>query len=80
MKNSGVFRKDLLSEVIFLLRRLVLKHELDFDATCWTCHFPHKRDGELYDPKKHGFKKLCGLKIELKDILKMTTKTFLKSF
>lgn len=34
LKSGGVFKKDLLSKIIFLLRQLVIKYELDSDATC----------------------------------------------
>lgn len=43
LKSDDVFRKELLLEVIFLLRHLVFKQELSSDTTCWTCEFTHNR-------------------------------------
>lgn len=49
LNGGGVFRKVLMLkkvlEVIFLMRRLVFKQKLGYDATCWTCDLKHKRMG-----------------------------------
>lgn len=64
-------------EVIFLLRQLVLKHELGSDATFCTCDFIHKRKmGELCVSEKFGFEFFFGIKIKeniLENILRLSS-------
>lgn len=61
LKSGGVFKNDLLSEAIFLLRQLVLKHELGSDATYRTCDFTTR---VRCVSEKHGFEKKLGFKLE----------------
>lgn len=40
--KKPLFKTKVFSFVIFLLRRLESKHELDSDSTCWTSYSKHK--------------------------------------